>query len=731
MEADLRKAKSGVDWVLIELPEDNQAIELLKEIVAILAGFVKDDFESKAAKAEEMRKMLMNETNNDEGEGNISSAMNVGVSRKRKKKKAKRKGKKGNTKDLEALEATSLVVENPTAKAVETQFHADMPIQMPMLQMQMQQKVEPTSPREQSSAWTVVGGEKSSSPSPSSMTSPAQSPSPSCSEIQVKVPKRDANASLAAEIQVLNAENDKLSKNNDKLTAESEQLGRSYKTLAAALKENKIFLHTASSRYTQQKKILQQTLQQVRDERDAVALTAAALLLQEEKNAELLVNIGLSKSALRSAMAGRSKQGVEAVRLQEANELLSAEVEELSSSIVCIHEDLTNAERVNQTLGQQHKSLKQNHESLEQNHESLQQQYESLKQTHESLEQKHELLEHNYEALGEQHETLEEIYQPVQAENEQRKQMLADTRKFALETSRSRQDLCIPTKRMGELDSSKLHSLGVPVEQISLLQGAVCNPQFHPWRVQQREGCDIETVANWSDKQLDAMVQKYETCGDGTGLKVAEEVLRCNKELQHWNSSGGYCVTIPYHYGKRRELEPVELLKIAVGIEVPGSRNKCEGEGSITSWVSSRVTGGNPIHFHGRWGDGGAGAGAGGGGSDSPGGGSDSSGSNCPSHTSSPSSWSQVASPGSSPSFSPRPSTSWSQVASSGSTPWMGSGVGVAAQPAEMRRVNISPPTAAAACTVERPTDGTAQSTTNRSWDADQEAEISSFDPFS
>jgi hypothetical protein len=53
---------------------------------------------------------------------------------------------------------------------------------------------------------------------------------------------------------------------------------------------------------------------------------------------------------------------------------------------------------------------------------------------------------------------------------------------------------------------------------------------------------------------------------------VAEEVLRRSKELQQWNPSGGYCVTIPYHYSEQRELKPDELLKIAAGIDVARCR---------------------------------------------------------------------------------------------------------------------------------------------------------------
>jgi hypothetical protein len=82
----------------------------------------------------------------------------------------------------------------------------------------------------------------------------------------------------------------------------------------------------------------------------------------------------------------------------------------------------------------------------------------------------------------------------------------------------------------------------------------------------------VETVANWADEQLQAIVQKYDSCSGGRGRAVAEEVLRCHKDLQQWNPSGGYCVTIPYHYGEQRELKPEKLLKIAVGISVAGCR---------------------------------------------------------------------------------------------------------------------------------------------------------------
>jgi hypothetical protein len=197
--------------------------------------------------------------------------------------------------------------------------------------------------------------------------------------------------------------------------------------------------------------------------------------------------------------------------------------------------------------------------------EILQKEANTLRQ---QLEQAHEMAT---EAQSD-YETLDHIFQPVQAENEQRKTMLNNMRRTALQISRSRQDLDLPTRRMGELDSAKLHALGVEVEEISSLQSVVCDPNFYPWRTRQvKKGSEeVETIVDWDNEQLGEIQRKYD--GSGRGRLVAKEVLACNKEVQQWNPSGGYCVTIPYHYGEQRELQPEELLKISVGIDVPNCR---------------------------------------------------------------------------------------------------------------------------------------------------------------
>jgi hypothetical protein len=209
------------------------------------------------------------------------------------------------------------------------------------------------------------------------------------------------------------------------------------------------------------------------------------------------------------------------------------------------------------------------------------------------------------EELQAKFELLEQMYLPVHTENELRKQMLVDTRKAALEISRSRLDLKLPTKRMGELDNVRLNGLGVSTEELSLLQGVVTDPNFHPWRVQhQRDGGadSVETVVNWDDEKLKAMARKFDRCSGGRGQKVVQEVLRCNQELQRWNPSGGYCVVIPYHHGEGRELTPQELLKLAVGIDVPGCRQHMSHRPG--AGVDSRIGSGGGVgmgaHGHGR-----------------------------------------------------------------------------------------------------------------------------------
>jgi ankyrin repeat protein len=215
-----------------------------------------------------------------------------------------------------------------------------------------------------------------------------------------------------------------------------------------------------------------------------------------------------------------------------------------------------------------------------------------------------------YEELRAKFELLEQIYQPVHTENEQRRQLLVGARQAALDVGKSRLDLELPVKRMGELDSAKLNRLGVAVEGISLLQSTVCDPNFYPWRTRAvKQGSDeAETTPNWDDGKLKAVVHDYDDASNGSsgnrGRHVAMEVLRCSKELLQWNPSGGYCVTIPYHYGKGRELTPGEVLKLAVGIDVPRSRPQsnaaAEYAGGIGGAESRGTSGSFGIGTHGR-----------------------------------------------------------------------------------------------------------------------------------
>jgi hypothetical protein len=164
---------------------------------------------------------------------------------------------------------------------------------------------------------------------------------------------------------------------------------------------------------------------------------------------------------------------------------------------------------------------------------------ESLRAADEKVAVQEVGLSPEYEELRSKFELLEQMYQPVQTENEQRKAVLTDLRKAAIGISQSRQDLHFPTKQRD--------------------RSAPCSEE-------------VETVVNWDDEELQGIVRVYGGGTNTNGGQVAEEVLRCSKELQQWNPSGGYCVKIPYHYGKQRELKPDELLKIAAGLDVAGCR---------------------------------------------------------------------------------------------------------------------------------------------------------------
>ena len=154
-----------------------------------------------------------------------------------------------------------------------------------------------------------------------------------------------------------------------------------------------------------------------------------------------------------------------------------------------------------------------------------------------------EQAEERVEEMESEYETLNAIFQPVQAENEQRKMMLTDLSKFALNLSQRRKDLGIPTKRMGELDSAKLYALGVAAEEISELQQLVTDVSFHPWKMVERkkstkkknlkgsdeggsgsgpsEEVQMIQVVNWEEPKLVQIMRKHDGAnGEGRDARA-------------------------------------------------------------------------------------------------------------------------------------------------------------------------------------------------------------------
>ena len=106
--------------------------------------------------------------------------------------------------------------------------------------------------------------------------------------------------------------------------------------------------------------------------------------------------------------------------------------------------------------------------------------------------------------------------------------MLIEQRKLALSLSKRRKDLELPTKRMGELDSAKLHALGVPAKEISLLQQLVTDVAWHPWMVKGRKNStgeeEMVEVANWDEPKL--LLLPVDAVGSRGGLEALGLLVR-------------------------------------------------------------------------------------------------------------------------------------------------------------------------------------------------------------
>ena len=161
--------------------------------------------------------------------------------------------------------------------------------------------------------------------------------------------------------------------------------------------------------------------------------------------------------------------------------------------------------------------LREKEKQIQKMGQQIQQQMQQQQALVDALERSEERVQD----LQSEYETLNALFQPVQAENEQRKTMLAEQRKLALQLSQRRKDLELPTKRMGELDSAKLHALGVPAEEISELQQLVTDVSWHPWRMVERKEDDstvgedgnggsgegeMVQVPNWDEPKLRELV---------------------------------------------------------------------------------------------------------------------------------------------------------------------------------------------------------------------------------
>ena len=106
---------------------------------------------------------------------------------------------------------------------------------------------------------------------------------------------------------------------------------------------------------------------------------------------------------------------------------------------------------------------------------------------------------------------------------------------------------------MGQLDVRRLSSKGMTMLQISELQERLRCHEFQPTRVIVDENGEAKDVVDRDDPELVALRVEF-------GDVVVDEVVRCFRELDAWNPSGRYSVSVPWDPGSNEELAPAQVI---------------------------------------------------------------------------------------------------------------------------------------------------------------------------
>ena len=138
----------------------------------------------------------------------------------------------------------------------------------------------------------------------------------------------------------------------------------------------------------------------------------------------------------------------------------------------------------------------------------------------------------------------------LEAQRDAQKQLVA-ARKAAVEASKTNES--IPIKVMGQLDVRRLTAKGMTMLQISELQERLRCHEFQPTRVVVDEHGEAKDVVDRDDPELVALRVEF-------GDVAVDEVVRCFRELDAWNPSGRYSVSVPWDPAENEELAPAQVI---------------------------------------------------------------------------------------------------------------------------------------------------------------------------
>eukprot|EP00747_Dinoflagellata_sp_TGD_P186196 gnl/TRDRNA2_/TRDRNA2_43102_c0_seq2.p1 gnl/TRDRNA2_/TRDRNA2_43102_c0~~gnl/TRDRNA2_/TRDRNA2_43102_c0_seq2.p1 ORF type:complete len:352 (+),score=53.31 gnl/TRDRNA2_/TRDRNA2_43102_c0_seq2:89-1144(+) len=175
-------------------------------------------------------------------------------------------------------------------------------------------------------------------------------------------------------------------------------------------------------------------------------------------------------------------------------------------------------------------------------------------------------LEKEKESLRSRLEFVEELVGPTEAQRKILHEQITAARHAALRAKYRGAN--VPTKVTGRLDERMLWSCGLSERDVGLLQGGCLpdnegilqdvsllgDPQFKPY--DEATG-DPRWHARGGMLQLSLGEVR-----NRFGIDIAEEVVRCAKELDKYDASRRVGVELPWHPLENRELEPAEVIDI-------------------------------------------------------------------------------------------------------------------------------------------------------------------------